>query len=69
MSFFSVIMLGLVSYFTIGGFITGLIVETFEFRECVLFWPAHIIRWCVELVDDVREGVKEFLFSRRVAYD
>jgi hypothetical protein len=69
MSLFSVIMLGIVSYFIIGGFITGLIVETFEFKENVLFWPVHVIRWCVELVDDVREGAKEFLSSRRAAYD
>lgn len=67
MSTFSVIMLAIVAYFCIGGAIMGLIDGSFEFMECVQFWPVHVIAWFVELAADLGDGVREFSSIRRKA--
>lgn len=59
MSIFTVIMLAIVSYFVIGGFIMGLIDDSDHIMSYVWFWPMHIMIWLVELGTDLAEGLKE----------
>ena len=67
MSTFSVIMLAIVAYFSIGGVVIGLIDGSFEFMEYARFWPVHIIAWIVELGADLVEGFREMSSGWRKA--
>ncbi len=59
MSIFTVIMLAIVSYFMIGGFIMGLIDDSYHIMEYVWFWPVHVINWFTELMFDLGYGLRE----------
>ena len=61
MSTFTVIMLAIVAYFIIGGFIMGLIDNSQQIMEYVYFWPVHIMAWLIEVGEDLAEGVKEIV--------
>lgn len=65
MSTFTVIMLAIVGYFIVGGFIMGLIDDSNHIMENVWFWPVHIMAWLIEIGEDVGEGVKELIVKWR----
>lgn len=61
MSTFTVIMLAIVAYFIIGGFIMGLIDNSQQIMCYVYFWPVHVMAWFIEIGTDLAEGVKEIV--------
>ena len=65
MSTFTVIMLAIVSYFIIGGFVMGLIDDSYHIMRYVWFWPIHVMAWLIELGIDLGEGVTDLLQVRR----
>ena len=64
MSTFTVIMLAIVSYFVIGGFIMGLINESNFIMNRVYFWPVHVMAWLIEIGGNLGEAVREMIDKR-----
>ena len=61
MSTFTVIMLAIVAYFVIGGFIMGLIDDSYNSMNYVYFWPVHVMAWLITLGGELGEGAKDLL--------
>ena len=63
MSTFTVIVLAIISYFIIGGFIMGLVDKSFwnNIMSNVYFWPVHVMACLIEFGGGFGEDFREFI--------